>query len=116
MAQSWPANLQQKLNLADFNYEIGSTIIKTNMGVGPVKRRRVSTKPIDKISCSIDLDFDDFTLFRDFFVTTLAGGTISFDYTNPFTGLTSEYKMDEPSISPLNGGRYFKVRMIWEVV
>jgi hypothetical protein len=112
----WPATLQQKLNVADFNFKIGSTSISSENDVGPAKKRRRSTKSIDLYSCSINLDFDEYQDFYDFFNVELNGGVEQFVFDNPFTEVPSYFRMvGEPSIRPL-GGRVFSVSMSWELI
>lgn len=115
MAQLWPAQLQDYLNEDSFRYAFGNTVIKTEMEVGPPKRRRRSTEAIDSISCTIDMEYDDISILKNFYDTTLNGGVDSFEFTDPFTLTTKEYKFDgPPQVRPI-GGRWFRVSMVWEV-
>jgi len=115
MAQPWPVQLQDKLNEESFTYDFGGTVIRSNPEFGPPKRRRRFTEGIDVIGCTIDLHYSDFTILKNFFDTTLNGGVDSFEYYHPFTGVLSEFRMDEPSIKK-KGGEWFVVSMRWEVV
>lgn len=115
MAATWPVQLQQKLNETSFSYKLGNTVIKTNMSTGPVKRRRRFTEGIDGLTCTIDLHYSNFTIFKSFYDTTINGGVDSFEFNHPFTGVLTEFKMDTPGITRL-GGEWFRVNMTWEVV
>lgn len=112
----WPAGLQQKLNVAEFSFKIGNTTVKSDNDVGPAKVRRRSTKSIDIFSCSINLDYDEYQDFYDFFNVDINGGATEFIFNHPFTGDPTYFRMiDEPSLRPL-GGRVFSVSMNWEQV
>ena len=112
----WPAGLQQKLNVAEFNFKIGNTVITSENDVGPSKKRRRSTKSVDLYACSINLDFSDYQTFYDFFNVELNGGASQFVFPHPFTGVDSYFRMfGEPTLTPL-GGRVFTVSMNWELM
>lgn len=116
MAEAFPAGLQDKLNQAGFTHAIGKTTIRSTMDVGLDKIRRRFTKGIDLFSCTIDLNYDDYSLLYNFFDTTINGGANTFEYDHPFTGTTSEFRFIEPpSITP-KGGKWFTVTMKWELM
>lgn len=116
MAALWPVALQQKLNVANFGYDFGSTVIRSDMDVGPAKQRRRSTKAVDTLPCSIDLEYTLFQTLYDFWDVTLNGGVNTFEFIHPFTQEVREFRMTaEPKISPL-GGRMFRVLMQWELM
>ena len=112
----WPATLQQKLNTESFSEKFGETLLRSDMDIGPAKVRRRFTKGVDEISCSINLDFDEYDDFSVFFKTTVNGGATPFTFIHPISGLTVSVRFKEPpTISPL-GGRKFRVSMLWEVL
>lgn len=114
MAETFPSTLQDKVNVAGFSHSIGDTIIRSEVDVGLAKVRRRYTKGIDMFETSIDLDIDDYNTLYNFYNTTLNGGTLTFNYENPLTQTTSEFRFKgPPQITPL-GGRYFRVNMSWE--
>jgi hypothetical protein len=116
MAEQFPATLQELLNTAGFTFGIGNTAIRSNMDIGPAKVRRRFTAGVDTINCSINLNYDEFTTFYNFFNNTLAGGTLTFNYNHPLTGIEEEFRFTgPPSITPL-GGRYFSISMQWELI
>lgn len=116
MAQTWPVSLQQKLNEQGFTFSLGETVTTSSMGVGPAKKRRRFTKPIDTLRGTINLEESDYQTFYDFFNTTLNGGIEVFEYEHPITKLTQEFRfVRAPNISPL-GGSYFRVSMEWEIL
>lgn len=120
MAQPWPSQLQEYWNVDNFRYAFGVTKIETEMDTGPVKARRISTAPIDKITASIDFTFESFAIFKNFYDTTLNGGVDSFEYNHPFTDEVTEFQFtrDEVDITPFNrdGGRWFQAKFQLRVV
>lgn len=115
MAELWPSALQDKVNEAGFQHEFGKTAIESAMDIGLNKKRQRYTKAIDKFSVTLTLDFDDYGTLYTFFKTTLAGGTRNFLYDHPFTGVETEFRMNEPKMSPM-GGKKMRVNMVWELV
>lgn len=116
MAEAWPSTLQNKVDRDSFSYEFGETTIRSQMDIGPDKVRRRTTRPIDKLTTSIQLDYSEYSTFQVFFNTTLNGGVNKFTYENPLTGVLEEFRFTKPpSIRPL-GGRVFTVSMEWEKV
>jgi hypothetical protein len=114
MPEVWPSQFQQLLDRDSFNYKIGPTVLRSDMGIGPAKVRRLVTKSVDTLSCSIVLEFDLYQDFVDFFDITLNGGINTFYFDHPFTGVQEVFRFSEaPNFTPL-GGRQFKVKMVWE--
>jgi hypothetical protein len=112
----WPSSFQTYLNTDNFSYSKGSTVIRTEMDIGPKKVRRRFTKSIDAISCTFTIPNTLFTDFMTFFDTTLNGGTYQFRYNHPFTGIESSFRfIGEPKLSPM-GNTYSRVTMDWEVM
>lgn len=112
---TWPESLQQLLNEAGFAQSFGETVIRTDMDIGPAKTRRRFTRGIDTFTSTIDLERDLYQTFRDFYDTTLNGGTLYFEFEHPITGDLEEFRFTAPpTISPL-GGRYFRINMSWEI-
>lgn len=116
MAENFPGSLQDKFNEQGFSYQIGETKLTSSMDVGPSKMRRRFTKGIDKVSASINLEYDDKETLVDFHNTTLNGGVDTFLFEDPFTLTDIEYRFVEaPSIDPI-GGRWFNVKMKLEII
>ncbi len=110
----WPSQLQQALNTDSFNLKFGDTTVRSGVDVGQDKVRARYTDAVDIYSATINLDYDDFTVFYDFYKTTLGNGVLTFEFDDPMTGVASEFRFSEtPVISPL-GGRVFRIDMRWE--
>lgn len=110
----WPSQLQQALNTDSFNLKFGDTTVRSGVDVGQDKVRARYTDAVDIYSATINLDYDDYTVFYDFYKTTLGNGVLTFEFDDPMTGIASEFRFAEtPVIAPL-GGRVFRIDMKWE--
>ena len=110
----WPAGLQQKVNQQGFEKAIGSTKIRTEVDVGPAKVRRRYTRGVDNYRVTMNIDRSDIPDFEEFYDIDLNGGVLPFDFENPITGTTQEFRMvDDPRIVNI-GGNAFQISMLWE--
>lgn len=116
MAATWPSTLQQFLNDTNFQLRFGETAIRTETETGKTKIRRRFTKPVNSISASMILNKDVYTDFYDFYFTTINGGVDPFEFDDPITGVTKEYRFKESPVISRLGGENFQVTMNWEVV
>lgn len=115
MAVAWPSSLEQKVLVQGFGLNLGNTVLTSENEVGLPKERRRFTKAADRLQTSIIATRSEVTTFLNFYKTTLAGGTLSFDFTDPITDVTNEYKFDTqnpPQITPY-GANDFVIRMNW---
>lgn len=112
----WPVELQKYINTDSFNYAYGSTVLRSEMDLGPAKVRRRATKSVDMIDGAIDLPMVDFTIFDYFFRTQVNGGARVFDFAHPITRATIQVRFKtEPQIKA-KGGTTFVVSMSLEVM
>lgn len=116
MAETWPATLQQKLNQQGFSFAKGETSLTSGVSGGEPKKRRRFTKAIDIYQGSFDLEFSEFDTLNTFYDTTLAGGTLTFLFEEPFSQANAEFQFVSPfTIAPLGGGN-FRVSVQWRKV
>lgn len=114
MGVAWPVSLQNIVNEESFSFNFGETVIRSDMDVGPQKLRRVSTRPINKLTVSIDVTTSQFSDFKTFFNTTINGGVTRFNFNHPLTGISTEFRFaGPPQVSSLGGGN-FRIQMEWE--
>lgn len=113
MAESWPAQFQDKLLEAEFDFIPGQTKVESQPEFGPVKSRQRFSDPVHKFNCAINIETSLYDDFIAFYYTTLAGGTKTFEFDHPISGLTKEFKMTWNRL-PYLGGIYFRVSMTWE--
>jgi phage-related protein len=116
MAETFPSTLQDKVNEAGFEHGFGETAIRSTMGIGLDKVRQRFTKGIDVFSVTITLDLDEYSTLYNFFKTTLAGGSLTFNYDHPFTAVEEEFRFTSPPRMIPMGGRYVQVSMTWEQI
>lgn len=114
----WPVSLQQILNTASFQYQLGNTKVKSETAVGPAKVRARTTDAVDTYTCSINIPMSDVATFKTFYKTTLGGGVLPFTFNDPFDGTPSSFRFSpdsDPTIVPLgSGGLEFVLSMAWE--
>ena len=113
----WPAGLQQKLDSDSFQETLSNTILRSDNDLGPAKVRRRHTKGVKEWTVSIKVSISEYSTFTTFYNTTLAGGSLRFEFPHPITAATELARIvDPPTIQPLNGGIVFKVNMKWEIL
>jgi hypothetical protein len=116
MAVAWPVSLQDKLNEDSFSFQIGETVLRSDMDVGPVKVRRRMTKSTDLVTCSINVTSGEYSVFKTFYDVTLNGGVTLFTFNHPITGAPQDFRfVGAPSVRSIGGGNYV-VSMVWEIL
>lgn len=116
MPESWPLTLQQKLNEANFSFTKGDTVLRSDMEVGPSKVRRRYTTSIDEITGSITVNVSEFNIFENFFETTLEGGSKSFYFNHPITGVQGIFRFKGAYKTDSLGGGIFQIKFNWEIL
>lgn len=112
--ETWPPQFQDLINEENFGVTLGNTTVRSEVDAGPPKVRSRFTDGIDQYTTSIYLDYDDIGDLLNFYKVTLANGSLTFGFNDPFTGVLTEYRfLEPPQISP-RGGRTFTVNMKWE--
>lgn len=115
MAEQWPASLEQKLQVQGFQQTLGNTVIKSETEIGLPKERRRFTKGIDRIGATIIINRTDIATFDNFYNTTLNGGILTFEFTDPISDTLKEYKFDtsSPPVKRPFGANDFLITMQW---
>lgn len=114
--ETWPTSLQTILNSANFSYELGDTLIRSDMDVGPTKVRRRFSKGIEKLNTQIWIVRSLYNTFYNFYNTTLNGGVKSFQYNHPITATPTEFRFSGVPKIDYVGGDTFSISMVWETV
>lgn len=112
----WPSELQQYLNRESFRRQRQDTNITSEVETGPRKVRRRFTNAQTYLRATIWVHQDDFNILEDFYVIDLADGTGTFDFDDPTTGETKQFRFTQPYQANALGGVYFRVTMDWESV
>jgi len=108
---SWPGSLPQK-PLLDGNSEVPpKTTVRTQMDAGPAKVRRRFTAGTRDFNAEFIMSKSQVATFDDFYINTINGGANRFDFDNPRTGTTHEFRIvDQPQYQKI-GPDAFRVSM-----
>lgn len=96
MAAVWPVGLPQRMRTEGYNETPPSSAIVTPMETGPKKRRNRFTAAVRPIKGTIRVSFAQRQILDDFFVTTLMGGTLPFDWVHPVTQAPATFVFARP--------------------
>lgn len=80
---TWPAALPQVAPIAGYQETLPDTSLRTQMDAGPARMRRRFTAAVRPITINFILSDEQLETFHDFYVTTLAGGSLPFDWVHP---------------------------------
>jgi hypothetical protein len=106
MAAVWPESLPQR-----FLQEPGATeqppdvVLETQMDAGPPKARRRFTAGFRLVGGSIDLTHAQRATLDDFYMNTLQGGALPFDWIHPITSAPATFRF-----MPQPGGLRYRQR------
>ena len=82
---TWPVGLPQLVAVDGYGESPPDTVLRTKMDVGPAKIRRRSTAGIRPLSVQLDLDATQVAALDAFYLGTLQGGALAFDWVHPRT-------------------------------
>lgn len=88
---AWPGTLPQFVLRDGYQEGFKDTVLRSDMDSGPAKRRRRFTAAPEPHSFTMELTDAQVDLFRTFFDTTIEGGALGFDMTNPRTLATDTW-------------------------
>ena len=109
----WPVGLPDGLLMEGLSIEPQNIVIRTSMDAGPVKARRRYTARTIKYSGMQRFDRAEFVVFEQFYHTVLADGVLRFNYADPVTLETAEFRFCENYRVTLTEG-YYEVAMVLE--
>lgn len=93
---TWPPSLPQYPNQDGFSEEQADNTIRTQFDAGTMKlRRRYTAAPI-KFTMSFTLTAAQKTTLETFFNTTLAGGSLPFDWVKPSDNAAATFVFRSP--------------------
>ncbi len=106
---TWPASLPQAPLLRGYSEQGQGNTIRTQMDVGPPKRRRRYTAELVQYQMMVLLTEAQLATFETFYTSTLSHGADAFDWVDHRAGTTLEYAfVGRPQYTPAGGG-------LWEV-
>ncbi len=112
----WPVALPQYALENGYQESLEDQTIETQMDSGPAKVRRRFTTGFRKYQLVIQMDTDQMALFETFYLETLQGGSLPFDWLHPRTRTpkTFRFRRPPPTITPIGGTQYCRVSMALE--
>lgn len=108
--QSWPISIPQTPIPDGFQDGIQELSIRSKMDVGPDKIRRRYTAGIRKLQMQFHMNGTQKSDFRAFYITTLLGGSLAFDFEDPAEGGTIELRFVTPPNIEYIGGDYWLIK------
>ncbi len=88
----WPELLPPTLLLAGLSMQPQGNVIRTAMDAGPKKARRRYTARTVAYSGKQLFDAAELAVFEQFYHTVLADGVLRFNFTDPITLKTAEFR------------------------
>src|SRR4030042_25497 len=108
----WPATLDVQPLCDAYDEQLPRVAMRTAMDAGPAKIRRKLSNNSRFINVEMDLTHDEVGYFDTFFMTTLLGGVLRFDWEHPRTWTTIESRI---VVDDSQGPRYTNRRGIFFV-
>lgn len=116
MAQTWPLTLPTYFLAKGYSENPKSQLIKSDIDVGPAKLRRRFTTDALFINGQMRMSQSQLDDLETFYLTTLLGGTLTFDLVNPINSVSRELRFINPYIASHIGGVYYDVSFQLEVM
>jgi hypothetical protein len=92
---NWPELLPSGLLEDGFGKQPQSAVIRTAMDAGPKKARRRYTARTVKYAGKQVFDAAELAVFEQFYYSVLADGVLRFNFTDPVTNETAEFRFTE---------------------
>ena len=115
MAETWPVTLPTAVE-GNYRESPPDNLLRSSMDVGPDKVRQRSTAGPRPISWEMLMTGAQTATFDTFYVTTLANGSLTFNFTMPRTGNSAELRFSAPPSYNYLGGDYWSVSMQMEIL
>jgi hypothetical protein len=112
----YPATLPVSPLVDSFREAIPNTVLRTEMEQGPAKVRQRTTAAVRRFSVGYVMAKAQIEILETFYLTTLQGGTLAFDFTHPRTGATVSCRFVKPPDYVPTNGNYFKVGFELEIM
>lgn len=96
---TWPTALPQYVLQQGFREQMPDTLLETQMEAGPAKSRRRYTTGYRQFGVALAMTATQRAIFDSFFVTTLKGGSLPFDWKDPVTQAAATFRFRKPAPS-----------------
>lgn len=118
MAAVWPGTLPQYVLEAGYQETLEDQTVESQMDTGPAKVRRRFTNSVRRFQVTIQCDQAQADTFETFYNTTLAGGSLPFEWVHPRTRAvrTFRFKKPPPQVSVSGGGAIVRFTFALETV
>lgn len=104
---TWPGTLPQEFLQRGASETAPNLIIRTNMDAGPAKVRRRFTAEVRPIQGNLLLTTAQVATLDTFFVTTVKGGSLAFDWVNQRTAASESFRfVGIPTYTKMSGDFY----------
>jgi hypothetical protein len=113
---TWPNTLPAYPLIDGFHETAPNTVIRTDMEQGPAKVRLRTTAAIRTLALSYLMNKAQVTALETFYLATLQGGALSFDFTHPRSNAVVSCRFTRPPEYVTSNGNFFKVAMELEVL
>jgi hypothetical protein len=103
----WPETLPQIPLIAGAVETLPDLVLRTEMDAGPAKTRKRFTAGSRFHDLELNLTSTQVGYFDTFFITTVDGGATKFNWKNPRTQTSAEFKfVGQPTYRPIGGNLY----------
>ena len=92
----WPGTLPNYVLEQGYNETLPKTTIETTMEAGPAKVRRRFTMGWKQFKMMMKLTGTQRVAFETFYTTTVAGGSLRFDWVHPVTRVSATFRFRQP--------------------
>lgn len=106
MPIQWPVGLPQTVLMGDYSEVVPKILIRTPMGAGPSKTRRITGKNSRFINVGLLMTRVQVESFDVFVMTTLLGGSLHFTWSHPRTEVACDCRI---TVSEDNAPMYGQV-------
>lgn len=113
---SWPNTLPAYPLLDGFHETVPKTTIRTDMEQGPAKVRLRTTTAVRVMTLGYLMNKAQVTALETFYLATLQGGALAFDFTHPRSNGIISCRFTKPPEYTTSNGNFFKVSMELEAL
>lgn len=115
---TWPVTLPQYVLEAGYQEQMEDQTIESQVDAGPAKVRRRFTASVRRFQVVVQMTPAEADIFEDFFLNTLQGGSLSFDWVHPRTRVAKVFRFRKPApqISVSGSGEIVRYTMTLEAL
>jgi len=113
---SWPTTLPAYPLIDGFRETVPDAAIRTNMEQGPAKVRLRTTAATRSFTLSYLMNRAQLSALETFYLATLQGGSLAFDFTHPRQNVVVSCRFTRPPEYMTTNGDFFKVSIDLEVL